>query len=72
MRALQPARLIAFVTATMQRASCGVDEAGTIARRLVDANCVGHDSHGVIRVGKYLEWVREGWLKPNQPPSIAF
>jgi len=72
MRALQPARLIAFVTATMQRASCSVDEAGTIARRLVDANCVGHDSHGVIRVGKYLEWVREGWLKPNQPPSIAF
>ena len=72
MRALQPARLIAFVTATMQRASCTVDEAGTIARRLVDANCVGHDSHGVIRVGKYLEWVREGWLKPNQPPSIAF
>src|SRR6476646_4415811 len=72
MRALEPAKLIALVTATMQRAGSSADEAATIARRLVDANCVGHDSHGVIRVGKYLEWVREGWLRPNQPPSIAF
>ena len=72
MRTLEPARLIAFVTATMRRAGCGADEAGSIARRLVDANCVGHDSHGVIRVGKYLEWMREGWLRPNQPPSIVF
>src|SRR4030095_1264955 len=44
----------------------------TIARRLVDSNLVGHDSHGVLRVGKYLEWVREGWLKPNTPPTIVF
>ena len=72
MRALEPAKLIALVTATMQRAGSSADEAATIARRLVDANCVGHDSHGVIRVGKYLEWVREGWLRPNQPPSVAF
>ena len=35
-------------------------EAHTIARRLVDSNLVGHDSHGVLRVGKYLEWVRDG------------
>src|SRR6476620_6869184 len=72
MRALQPAKLVALVTATMQRAGSSADEAATIARRLVDANCVGHDSHGVIRVGNYREWVREGWLKPNQPPSIVF
>ena len=24
----------------------------------------------MIRVGKYLEWVREGWLHPNQQPSV--
>jgi hypothetical protein len=33
---------------------------------------MGHDSHGVIRVGKYLEWMRSGWLRPNQSPSIVF
>lgn len=72
MRALQPARLVTFVAAIMRGAGCSPEEADAIARRLVDANCVGHDSHGVLRVGKYLEWVREGWLRPNQAPSVVF
>jgi uncharacterized oxidoreductase len=48
-----------------------IDEAATIARRLVDSNLAGHESHGVIRVAKYLEWVRQGWLRPNQQPSVV-
>jgi len=72
MRALQPAKLVSLVSLTMERAGSSAAEAATIARRLVDANCVGHDSHGIIRVGKYLEWVEKGWLRPNQPPTIAF
>ena len=56
----------------MQAAGCNRQEASTVARRLVDANLVGHDSHGVIRVGKYLEWMRSGWLRANQTPTIAF
>jgi len=70
MKTLKPARLTTFVAAVMQAGGSEAREAETIARRLVDANCVGHDSHGVIRVGKYLEWVREGWLRPNQAPSL--
>ena len=70
MRTLQPSKLATFVAAVMRGGGCGDEEAATIARRLVDANCVGHDSHGVIRVGKYLEWMREGWLHANQPPSL--
>src|SRR5438874_10734443 len=56
----------------MRGGGCADEEAATIARRLVDSNLVGHDSHGVVRVGKYLEWVREGWLRPNAAPSIVF
>jgi uncharacterized oxidoreductase len=26
----------------------------------------------VLRVGKYLEWVRAGWLKPNMAPTVVF
>ena len=33
-------------------------EAGRIAHYLIEANLVGHESHGVIRVPKYIEWVR--------------
>jgi uncharacterized oxidoreductase len=72
MRSVEAAKLVDVVAAIMQGAGCYTDEARTIARRLVDANLVGHDSHGVLRVGKYLEWVRDGWLKPNTPPTMVF
>jgi len=65
-------RLVALVTAIMHAAGCNAVEAATIARRLIDSNLVGHDSHGVLRVGKYLEWMRNGWLKANQAPTIVF
>ena len=65
-------KLTHFVAAIMQGGGCHADEARTVAQRLVDSNLVGHDSHGVLRVGKYLEWVNEGWLRPNTDPTIVF
>ncbi|HEY5366157.1 MAG TPA: malate/lactate/ureidoglycolate dehydrogenase [Casimicrobiaceae bacterium] len=72
MRTLKADNLIAVVTTVMQAGGSLPAEARTIARRLVESNLVGHDSHGVLRVSKYLEWVHEGWLVPNAKPSIAF
>ena len=72
MKTVSASRLTELVAAIMHAAGCSVEESHTIARRLVDSNLVGHDSHGVIRVGKYLEWMRAGWLKPNQPPTMVF
>ena len=72
MKTVQPSRLTDLVAAIMHAAGSSVEESRTIARRLVDSNLVGHDSHGVIRVGKYLEWMRKGWLKANQPPTLVF
>ena len=56
----------------MEGAGCAPAEARAVGERLVDSNLVGHDSHGVLRVGKYLEWVRDGTLMPNTPPTIEF
>jgi hydroxycarboxylate dehydrogenase B len=72
LRTVAPTQLVSLVSAIMRGGGCAAAEASTVARRLVDSNLVGHDSHGVIRVGKYLEWVRAGWIRPNQPPSIVF
>jgi uncharacterized oxidoreductase len=72
MRTIAAAKLVDMVAAIMRGGGCDAHEATLIARRLVDSNLVGHDSHGVIRVGKYLEWMRNGWLKANQSPSIVF
>jgi uncharacterized oxidoreductase len=65
-------KLVALVAAIMRAAGCNAVEAGTISRRLVDSNLVGHDSHGVLRVGKYLEWMRNDWVKANQTATIVF
>ena len=72
MKNVAASKLIAVVAAIMEAAGSSEAEAHTIAERLVDSNLVGHDSHGVLRVGKYLEWVDKGWLKPNAAPSIVF
>jgi uncharacterized oxidoreductase len=72
MKIVPAAKLVTLVTAIMQGGGSNATEAVTVARRLVDSNLVGHDSHGVIRVGKYLEWVRAGWLVPNASPMVAF
>lgn len=72
MQVVAAAKLVSLVSAIMRAAGCNETEAGTIARRLVDSNLVGHDSHGVLRVGKYLEWMRNGWVKANQTPTIVF
>jgi uncharacterized oxidoreductase len=71
-KTVDASRLTALVAAVMRAAGCAEAEAQTIARRLVESNLVGHDSHGVLRVGKYLDWMREGWLRANQAPSIVF
>jgi hydroxycarboxylate dehydrogenase B len=71
-RAVAAAKLVELVTAIMRAAGCSDAEAATIARRLVDSNLVGHDSHGVLRVARYLEWMHKGWVRANQTPTIAF
>jgi len=53
-------------------AGCGPAERERIAHYLVEANLVGHDSHGVIRVPSYIEWLRAGKVVANQAPQVAF
>ena len=72
MKTIAVPKLIDVVAAIMGGGGSHAAEARTIARRLVDSNLVGHESHGVIRVGKYLEWARAGWLVPNALPTIVF
>ncbi|MDP6953969.1 MAG: Ldh family oxidoreductase, partial [Alphaproteobacteria bacterium] len=65
-------KLAALTAAIFRHAGSSDDEADTIARHLVEANLVGHDSHGVIRVPAYVQWVQDGKLVPNQKISVVF
>lgn len=52
-------------------AGCSAAESGRIAKYLVRANLTGHDSHGVIRVPRYLQWMEQGGLLPGQSPTVV-
>lgn len=49
--------LRSFVTEIFERSGCSGAESVRIAENLVDANLTGHDSHGVVRVPRYVEWL---------------
>lgn len=52
--------LKALVTETFSRNGCSASEASRIATRLSGANLRGHDSHGVIRVPRYADYLKDG------------
>jgi uncharacterized oxidoreductase len=72
MPTIAASKLTQLVAAIMHAAGCGEGEAATIARRLVDSNLVGHDSHGVLRVARYVDWIKDGTLRPNASPTLVF
>lgn len=41
------------------------EDAKVVAQELSDANIVGHDSHGVMRLMQYVDFVRDGHVKPG-------
>lgn len=66
---LEPLRKL--VQAIFERCGCPSDEAERIAFYLSRANLTGHDSHGVIRVPRYVDWIEEGRQKPGQSVSVV-
>ena len=53
--------------------SAGVPEANArlIADTLVQADLWGHQSHGVLRLGWYLDRIRSGVMKPTTTPEFV-
>lgn len=68
-RADELSRLTASI---FHAAGCSEAEAQRIAAHLVEANLVGHDSHGVIRVASYVQWLRDGKVLPDRTIEVAF
>lgn len=70
-RTIGAAALRGFVEAVFAAAGCGQEEAGCIADRLVSSNLAGHDSHGVIRVPSYVQWLREGKVAAGRTVAVV-
>lgn len=57
--------LTSFSQALFRAAGVPDADAAVVANSLVDANLCGHDSHGVMRVPQYVEFLRKGTYKPG-------
>lgn len=60
MIAIDADKLRDFVRDIFAKAGCSEKESARIAESLVGANLTGHDSHGVVRVPRYLQWLADG------------
>jgi uncharacterized oxidoreductase len=53
-----------FGSELFQAADVPADQAGIVTNHLVEANLMGHDSHGIIRLPGYVRALQNGQIKP--------
>ncbi|MBQ0825163.1 Ldh family oxidoreductase [Streptomyces tagetis] len=64
-------RLGAFVREAMSRAGSRPEDAEKVARVLVAADLNGVDSHGVARLRRYVEGIRDGTIAADATPTTV-
>jgi hydroxycarboxylate dehydrogenase B len=60
-----------LIAAIFSAVECTEQESGLIARELVGANLAGHDSHGVVRVPIYIDWLQQGYVRAGQTAEVV-
>jgi uncharacterized oxidoreductase len=70
MPTFSPERLAACGKAVFEAVGSPEPIARRVADALVDANLVGHDSHGVIRIPQYVAAVKDGEVVPGAEPKL--
>lgn len=64
-------QLTTIVCDVLEGAGVRPEDAAVVARELVDANLVGHDSHGVIRLVQYEKQIRDGVVDHTADPELV-
>lgn len=67
---ISPASLCQIVANIFLRSGAPASHADRVAQHLVEANLMGHDSHGVLRTKQYCDAIMNGELDPNAKPRI--
>ncbi|WP_067901699.1 Ldh family oxidoreductase [Nocardia vaccinii] len=61
-----------LATAVLSAIGTPHDMAGEVAEHLVEADCVGHSSHGISRLPSYVDFVDRGVVIPDARPQVIF
>ena len=65
------AALRAFMASVFRATGSSDAEATIVGNHLVDANLAGHESHGVIRVSKYVDWHARSMVIANRHAVVV-
>lgn len=66
MRSLSAELFRSIIPELFLAAGCERQEAVIVTEHLVESSLTGHDSHGLLRVPKYLGWLKDGLVLPNR------
>lgn len=67
----RPADLIAYATALFAAAGCDGDKPAVIAATLVEADLLGHTTHGLQLAPAYLKELESGGMTPRGEPEVV-
>ncbi|OQX57243.1 MAG: hypothetical protein B5M49_04250 [Thermotoga sp. 4484_232] len=65
-------KLFKFAMEVMKKIGCDDEKASTVADVLVEADMRGISSHGVARLRRYVDHIKEGIIDPSGEPEIIF
>lgn len=68
---IKAAALETLVADIFRAAGCSDAEAGRVGRYLVAANLTGHDSHGVVRVPRYVQMKADGLIFADRKVDVV-
>jgi len=67
---LTPSQITSLITRLLAAKGVAPAEAACVATELCEANLVGHDSHGVMRIVQYAQMMDDGYVRPGSPFEI--
>ena len=68
---IEPKALTEFICKIFARTGSNEAEAKAIATSLVETSLMGHDSHGVSILPRYVDRVLKGLIEPNQNITVV-
>ena len=71
MPVFKAAHLVDVGTQIFAAAGSPPEEARTVSGLLVEANVVGHDSHGIIRIPQYIDSIEKGEITPGAEVKVV-
>lgn len=70
MPTLSAATLTALARSLFEAAGVPAADAEVVSNSLIDANLCGHDSHGVMRIPQYIDFLKKGTFKAGVPLTV--